>query len=197
MKDRTDDTGQASDEALIKGFLSGKAEDFNVLYGRYKRQLYSYLNRLVPGQHALADDLFQQTWLKALDQLPRYENRQKFLAWLMRIAHNLAMDHYRSLKSAGVQASSEEVDDKIFKGSDEPWREMDCGELGEALDFAMEQLPPELREVFLLRQDGIAFKEIAEIQNCSINTTLSRMQYALRKLRNNLAEWCGSKGVAK
>ena len=185
------------DEELIKGYLTGNAEDFNVLYERYKRQLYSYLNRLLPGRHDLVDDLFQQTWLKAIDKLGSYQNRQKFTAWLMRIAHNLAMDHFRSVKSSGESASVDEMADTLFKDDGEPWRDLDCEELGSALDFALQRLNPELREVFLLRQEDISFKEIAEIQGSSINTALSRMQYALRNLRKLLSEWRDSKGEAK
>ncbi len=185
------------DEELIKGFLAGDAEDFNVLYERYKRQLYSYLNRLLPGRHDLVDDLFQQTWLKAIDKLGGYQNRQKFTAWIMRIAHNLALDHFRSAKSAGESASVDELADTLSKEDAEPWRELDCAELGSALDFALEKLNPELREVFLLRQEDLSFKEIAEIQGSSINTALSRMQYAMRNLRKLLAEWRDSKGEAK
>ncbi len=194
MKDRDGQLETRPDEELIKGYLAGRAEDFNVLYERYKRQLYSYLNRLVPGQHALVDDLFQQSWLKALDQLKKYENRQKFMAWLMRIAHNLAMDHFRRARTAGEHSPSDEIADSLFKDDGEPWREMDCGELGDALDYALSQINPELREVFLLRQDDIPFKEIAEIQSCSINTALARMQYALKNLRRLLSEWRDSKG---
>ena len=185
------------DEELIKGFLSGNADDFNVLSERYKRQLYSDLNRVLPGRHALVDDLFQQTWLKAIDKLGGYQNKQKFVAWLMRIAHNLAMDFFRSVKSSGESVLVDDIAESLSQESGEPWRELDCEELGSALDFALEKLSPELREVFLLRQEDISFKEIAEIQNISINTALSRMQYALRNLRKLLSEWRESKGGAK
>jgi len=197
MKDRDEQLETRPDDELIRGYLAGRAEDFDVLYERYKRQLYSYLNRLVPGQHALADDLFQQTWLKAIDQLRRYENRQKFMAWLMRIAHNLAMDHFRRAKTAGEQTPSEEIEESLFKEDGEPWKELDCEELGSALDFALGQLNPELREVFLLRQEDMPFKEIAEIQSCSINTALARMQYALKNLRKRLVEWRETRGDGK
>ena len=185
------------DDELIKGYLAGRADDFNVLYERYKLQLYSYLNRLLPGRSALADDLFQQTWIKAVDQLGKYQNRQKFTAWLMRIAHNLAIDQFRSAKSAGEAVQVEELEDVLFKDGGEPWRDLHGNELSKALESALAELSPELREVFLLRQEDVSFKEIADIQGCSINTALSRMQYALRNLRKLLADWQEQGGTEK
>ena len=89
------DIDKSDDYSLIKLYLGGNAGQFDILYERYKRQIYSYLNKMLPGQSAAADDLFQQTWIKIIRQLPRYENKQRFLAWAMRIAHNLAIDHFR------------------------------------------------------------------------------------------------------
>ena len=68
----------------------------------------------------------------------------------------------------------------------EPWRTMDESELGNAIRKAVETLSPDQKEVFLLRQEGVSFKEIAEIQQCSLNTALARMQYALKKLKKQL-----------
>jgi RNA polymerase sigma-70 factor (ECF subfamily) len=174
------------DQILIEGFLNGKSSDFDVLYERYKRQLYSYLNRLIPEQAALVDDIFQQTWIKIINQLPKYRNEQKFLAWTIRIAHNLAMDHFRRNKKLEVQVPMEEKHEMMFKDTREPWQNMDRQELSNALSRALKRLSPELAEVFLLRQDEVGFKEIAEIQNCSVNTALGRMQYALKNLRKLL-----------
>jgi RNA polymerase sigma-70 factor (ECF subfamily) len=178
-----------SDDELISGYLNGETHDFNVLYERYKRQLYSYLNRLLPGQYALVDDIFQQTWMKIIHQLPKYKSRQRFLAWAMRIAHNLAIDHFRKGKYEDNSVSAEDRLKYVSEEKREPWRDMDMSELGQALSWALNQLNPELREVFLLRQDGLSFKEIAEIQDCSLNTALGRMQYALKNLQKLLTEW--------
>ena len=180
---------RTNDEQLIKGFLDGNCDDFNMLYERYKRQLYSYLNRLLPGQAALADDIFQQTWIKVVNELPRYKNKEKFLAWIMRIAHNMAVDHFRKFKHENNAVPIEDNQDVLFDKNSEPWRELDRESLSKALNWALDQLSPELKEVFILRQEGIAFKDIAEIQKSSINTVLGRMQYALKNLQELLSEW--------
>lgn len=191
----------AEDDILIKNFLDGDAESFNILYERYRKQLYSYLNRLLGGQSALADDIFQQTWLKVIDQLPRYRSSgKKTLAWLITIAHNLAMDHFRrNRKSSGdLTGDVAELEaSMVCDDASEPWRDMHRSELEQALNSALDELSPEFREVFLLRQDDVPFKDIAEIQECSINTVLARMQYALKKMRRCLAEWqnAGRNGV--
>jgi len=180
---------QVDDRELIARYLEDDdAAAFSQLYERYRKQLYAYLNRLLSGQQAVADDLFQQSWIRVVRQLPRYRHREKFLAWLMRIAHNLAMDHYRRHRH---ESSQEDFDNREWfsPGGDEPWRNLDRAELGRVLDGCIGKLPPEQREVFLLRQEEVAFREIAGIQDCSINTALGRMQYALRNLQRCLAGW--------
>ena len=183
---------EAPDMVLIEAYLDGDQAAFAALYGRYKRQLYAYLGRMIPQDPASVDDVFQQTWVRAIRRLPDYRNRELFLAWLMRIAHNLAVDLFRSGARRGEQSISDvdpETDMPLTKEGDTPSGRLDRRELGEAIDRAVQELPPELREVFLLRQDGVSFREIAEIQHCSINTSLARMRYALNKLRTSLSGW--------
>jgi len=177
-----------SDIELIEKYLDGDSASFDLLYERYKKQLYAYLNRLLPGQHALADDVFQNTWVKVIRQLPKYKDSQKFIGWAMRIAHNLAIDHFR--KSKHEVLSDDTESSRLFSViGNEPWRKLDNAELAEAIGGCVSKLKEEQREVFILRQDDLSFKEISEIQSCSINTALGRMQYAIRNLRNCMAEW--------
>ena len=188
------------DMVLIEAYLGGDQAAFATLYERYKRQLYAYLGRMIPQDPASVDDIFQQTWVRAIRRLPDYRNREMFLAWLMRIAHNLAVDLFRSGARRGEQSLSEvdpETDMPLTKDGDTPSGRLDRRELGEAIRQAVNELPPELREVFLLRQDGVSFREIAEIQHCSINTSLARMRYALNKLRASLAGWSDTKEESK
>ena len=184
---------ETDDFTLIKGYLAGNAGDFTALYERYKRPLYGYLNRMLNADRSQADDLFQQTWVKAIDQLPRYEHRQQFGAWLLRIAHNLAIDFFRKNgRLAKYEAGSQDESDNgidVADSREDPWRKMHREELENAIEMAVKNLSPELREVFLMRRENIAFKEIARIQGSSINTALARMQYALKNLRKTLAEW--------
>lgn len=182
-----------TDMELIRGYLQGDAASFEELYRKYRRQLYSYLNALFPGDPALADDLFQQTWIRVVDNLARYEERQLFLAYLMRIARNLAVDYCRKNKRYqrifAQEADGEETVADLPDYKDIPGKSMGNQELGTAIREALEKLLPEVREVFLMRMEEISFKEIAKLQNCSINTALSRMQYALKSLRKMLGDW--------
>jgi RNA polymerase sigma-70 factor (ECF subfamily) len=190
---KTNPTNDLDDQALIARYLHDEnADAFNQLYHRYRKQLYAYLNRLMAGRQAVADDVFQQTWIRVIHQLPRYRHREKFLAWLMRIAHNLAMDHYRRHRNEDCQDDFDQRE--IFSpAGDEPWRELDRSELGRAMDGCIARLCPEQREVFLLRQEDMPFREIALVQDCSINTVLGRMQYALRNLQKCLVGWKGKR----
>ena len=186
-----------NDAMLIKGYLAGNTEDFNTLYERYKRQLYAYLNRMLAGSGASPDDVFQKTWIKAIDNLPKYEHKQVFLAWLIRIAHNIAVDSFRKTARAGetvISLDSEDAPHEVAAQASEPWRDLQREELAKAIETALDELAPELREVFLMRRDDVPFKEIAKIQNCSINTALARMQYALKNLRRALSAWNEDRG---
>ncbi len=177
---------------LITAYTAGDAEAFDELYERYRRQLYAYLNRLLSGNRSQADDVFQQTWIKAIANLKKYQDRELFLGWLMRIAHNLTVDMFRKGARKNEQAISEtesEALESAAGSSASPAKAMDRQELADAIDSAVQELPGELREVFLLRQEDIPFREIAEIQNCSVNTCLARMRYALNALRSKLKDW--------
>ena len=179
---------ELSDIELIEKFLKQDMRAFDLLYGRYRNQLYAYLNRLLPGQYALVDDIFQNTWIKVIKQLPNYKHSNKFMGWVMRIAHNLTIDYFRKAKREVLSDDTESS--KLFAvAGSEPWRNLDNEELGEALAGCIAELKEEQREVFILRQDDFSFKEIAEIQSCSINTALGRMQYAVKNLRNCMATW--------
>ncbi|MCF7854083.1 MAG: sigma-70 family RNA polymerase sigma factor [Candidatus Pacebacteria bacterium] len=175
-----------TDGELIKHYRSGDEAAFETLYNRYRKPLYSYLNTMLPGQVEVVDDLYQRVWMRILDKLPAYRDRQKFISWAFRIAHNLAIDHFRS-ENRRREALSERITSKDSQPS--PDQTVDHDELMVALAKAVEDLPAEQREVFLLRRDGVSFKEIARIQATSINTALGRMRYAVARLRDALAEW--------
>lgn len=181
---------QVDDMTLIRNYLDGAAGAFDVLYDRYRLPLYAYLNRLLPGQTAQVDDIFQQTWIRAIDRLSTYRHEEKFSAWLMRIGHNFAIDFFRTSKRRGESSMDDGLETALSDSTDvSPWRELDSQELGEAIEQAVSELSPELREVFLLRREDVPFREIARIQSCSINTCLGRMQYALKQLRKSLNRW--------
>ena len=175
-------TGE-KDIELIRRCQKGDDSAFNALYARYRLQLFSYLNKLVPNDRSHIDDFFQQTWIKAINNFGRYNDQQKFLAWLCRIAHNQVMDFYRSQK--GI--STVEVDDNIATSHYESAAtEIDRSILEDAVEKAIQALSKEQKEVLELRREGKSFKEIATIQNTNLNTVLGRMHYAIEKLKGYL-----------
>lgn len=176
---------EIADKELIARYLAGDHHGFELLYERYRRPLYGYLNRMLPGQTATVDDLFQKTWLKVLRRLEGYVEQGTFFAWLLRIAHNTAMDHFRH---EGNQPTVELDEVQVAEERDLPWQSLSRAELLRAIEAAVAQLPPEQREVFLLRRRNVSFKDIAAIQECSLNTALGRMHYATKRLRQVLQE---------
>ncbi len=179
-------TTGSTDAQLISAYLDGDERAFEQLYSRYRLQLYSYLNRLVAGRPDVVDDLFQQTWMKGIDNLESYRDQQKFLSWLLRIAHNLAMDHFRR----GRRFEATEVTERIAdEGTAPPGENMDRQAVSEALNEAIAELAEPQREVVELRRQGVSFKEIAAIQETSINTVLGRMHYAVKRMQRRFADW--------
>ena len=179
-----------TDIELIEGYLSGNGRDFEELYARYKKLLYGYLNNMLPQQQSTVDDIFQQTWLKVIQKLPEYRCNNHFSAWMIRIGHNLTIDYFRKNKKFVNQISIDNEDAPDFPDKDKlVWDSMDQSDFEQALGQVLETLQEEQREVFMLRHNGVSFKEIAEIQNCSINTVLARMQYAIKNLKKNLVAW--------
>lgn len=178
---------ELSDKELIELYLAQDDAAFEILYSRYKNAVYSYLNKLIPGQTTLVDDLFQQAWMKVVKNMAKYQDKQTFLAWVIRIARNLSIDYFRKesrRKSTSLDSIDADVPDFGL-----PSVGIECGELGKAISEAVETLPADQKEVFVLRQQNVPFKEIAVIQETTLNTTLGRMHYAVNKLRGLLKDW--------
>ncbi len=174
-----------SDEALIRQCQDGSDGAFDQLYQRYRLPLFGYLHKLLPGRSDLSEDLFQQTWIRALRSLTRYQHQEKFLAWLCRIAHNLAMDHFRSQN----EAMTGELPPSLASSLPLPDAELSRKELSRELEHAIARLPPEQQDVIRLREEGMAFKDIARLRHISINTALGRMRYAVLNLRKFLSSY--------
>lgn len=173
------------DMELIRRCRIGDDAAFNVLYSRYRLQLYSYLNKLLPNDRSHIDDFFQQAWIKAFNSFGRYNDQQKFLAWLCRIAHNQVMDFFRRQKGASMV----EVDEHLPGGYESAEMEIDRAILEKAVEEAVEMLSTEQKQVLELRRVGKSFKEIAVVQNTSLNTVLGRMHYAVEKLKGFLVNY--------
>ena len=182
-----------SDRELLEAYRAGNPDAISVLISRHSQRVYDYIRMLVKDSD-LADDLFQETFVKAVRVIDqgRYTDQGRFLSWVMRIAHNQVIDHFRSQRKDHVINESEAGYDilgtqRLSEGSIE---ERMVGEQIEAdLRRLIEQLPDEQREVVKMRYYGnLSFKEIAEQTEVSINTALGRMRYALINLRKMIKE---------
>ena len=179
-----------NDKELIGRYENGDEHAFETLYYRYREPLFSYLNKLLPRQTSTVDDLYQQTWKKIIAALSRYQEHQKFLSWAIRIAHNVAIDYFRKNQKEILTDKEDMFERPSYKNM--PWQNLSKAELMEAVEQALQEISSDQREVFIMRQQGIAFKEIADIQDVGINTVLGRMRYAVDKLQLFLSEWKNS-----
>jgi RNA polymerase sigma-70 factor (ECF subfamily) len=183
---------QPSDEELVTAYLEEDDEQaFQRLVERHQDRIFGYLMGMVKDR-AVANDLFQETFervIKAMQgQRGSYDPQGQWLSWVMSIARNAAIDHTRRQKK-WKEVPQEEDDGRSFWDTledDSPYadEQLHRAEQREWLDEHIEQLAPEQREVLLLRQEtDLTFREIAELQDVSINTALGRMRYALKNLR--------------
>ncbi len=175
------------DAELIRAYQNGEAEAFAALVRKYERPLFTFLLRLV-GNRQSAEDLFQDTFLRVLRALPKYQEDGHFSGWLFGIANNLAVDLLRRTR---VRRSYFFNDDEAltaaidYHGAADA--EVERAEIMRLVEAALQQLPEKQRQVFLLRQHGdLSFKEIAELLGEPLNTVLSHMHYAVTKLRKLL-----------
>lgn len=177
-----------SDDMLVQVYMEGKDSAFDELLARNQQQLFDFILALTRDKDK-ADDLFQETFIRAIVKMKdgQYFNQGKFLYWLMRIARNLLIDDVRKQKKGqAVNISDDELLTVIDCGH--PYKSREdmlvaeelCGHMRQLMDL----LPDEQREVVLMRYyQGLQFKDIAEITNVSINTSLGRMRYAIRNMR--------------
>ena len=181
----------AEDAKWLAAYKDGDPEALGRLVEKYKRPLFGFILKFSEGRED-ADEVFQEVWVRAIKNMNRYRQKN-LLSWLFRIAHNLMIDRVRRRKpvcSLDAQASDDglQLHERLAAPVLNPATVMGGRDLGASIDAAVALLPVDQREVFWLRmQAGLPFKEIAKIQKCSINTALARMQYAVSKLRKELA----------
>ncbi|MBI2267196.1 MAG: sigma-70 family RNA polymerase sigma factor [Armatimonadetes bacterium] len=165
------------DDILIQNYLSGDDRAFDDLYQRYRRRLFSWLVKCVQDRR-LAEELFQETFLRIIRFLPQYKPQEKFSHLLFRVAHRLVLDAVRKNKKDRGVLSLMDVTEPAAKSE------------SQGLEEAIQRIPKEQRAViFLSEYAGFTFSEIARITGCSINTALGRMRYGLLNLRKILKEW--------
>lgn len=179
------------DSILVRNYIDGNEKAFEVLVMRHKDKIHRYIYLKVKD-HLLAEDIFQETFIKVIRtiKLGSYNEDGKFLPWVMRIAHNLIIDHFRKANKVRMisETSSKSEDFNIFSTlALEDLNVQDqitLDELKNQMVNLIEHLPDSQRGILKQRifQD-LSFKEIADMENISINTALGRMRYALINLR--------------
>lgn len=176
-----------SDQELVKQYLAGQEKALHILINRHQEKLFTSIYLLVKDR-ALAEDIFQDAFVKIIATLKsgKYNEEGKFIQWASRIARNLVIDHFRRSNKMPFISDSEgnDVFDyiNVHEGNQED--QMIINERDSKVRRMIEKLPPEQREVLVLRHYAdMSFKDIATLTNVSINTALGRMRYALNNLR--------------
>lgn len=185
------------DHLLVAQAQQGDLASFDALVTRHRGRIFAMIRNMI-HQEADAWDLSQEVFIKAWQALPRFEARARFSTWLYRIAHNLVCDWTRKHRIESVG----ELNDEIFgreridarssttpAGGDSPADSLSHQELRHKIEAALDKLSPEHRQVVVLKDaQGLAYKEIADIMECSIGTVMSRLFYARQKLQSLLKD---------
>jgi RNA polymerase sigma-70 factor (ECF subfamily) len=177
-----------NDNELVQRFIKGDQDSLEILIVRHKSRVFSYILLIVKNQE-LAEDIFQETFIKVIRSLKRgkYIDNGKFVSWVLRISHNLIIDHFRKEKLNGT-ISNDSSDIDIFnsqKFAEETIEDkMVTAQILYEVKCLISELPEDQQQVIHMRHYlGLSFKEIAEQTDVSINTALGRMRYALINLR--------------
>ncbi|MCK9168269.1 MAG: sigma-70 family RNA polymerase sigma factor [Bacteroidales bacterium] len=182
-----------TDQELVKRYLSGDTVSLENLISRHKNKVFAYILMVVKDRD-LADDIFQDTFVKVIHTLRNgsYKEEGKFVQWVMRIAHNLIIDHFRKSKRIPVvDNGSEDYDILSTIGLSDPSVEefLVTAQIHNDIRELIELLPEEQKQVLKMRHYAdMSFKDIAEQTDVSINTALGRMRYALINLRKIIQE---------
>ena len=176
-----------TDQVLVQNYLSGNQSSFEILLNRHKDRIYAFIMSKIKNRD-ITEDIFQDTFIKVINSLQKgkYNEQGKFLPWMMRIAHNLVIDHFRKQSKMRMVRSTDEYDIFNLLDSDSATieQEMIITQVKTDLKLLIKQLPEDQKEVLNMRYfEEMSFKEIAELTGVSINTALGRMRYALINIR--------------
>lgn len=181
-------TEELSDNSLVKQFVDGDQAAIEILISRHKKRVFTYIVLIVKNHH-LAEDIFQDTFIKVIRSLKtgKYTENGKFVSWVLRISHNLIIDHFRKEKLL-CTTSNDDSNIDLFnsqKYSEENIEDrLVFEQITSDVRLLIEELPDDQRQVIMMRHfQGLSFKEIADLTDVSINTALGRMRYALINLR--------------
>jgi RNA polymerase sigma-70 factor (ECF subfamily) len=181
-----------SDSELIRAYRGGDEQAFEILLTRHQERVYTKIHFIVRDSD-LANDLFQDTFIKVLGLLKagKYIEEGKFLPWILRIAHNMAIDHFRRNKKMKMVRSREDFDVFSILDTGETHIEdkLVTDQINSDVRDLIEHLPEDQQAVVRMRMyQDLSFKEIAESTGVSINTALGRMRYAVINLRKIIDE---------
>lgn len=182
-----------NDTTLIAEFLSGNSNSFSILLDRYQKRVYGFIFSKV-NDPDLADDIFQDAFIKVVKslRLGKYNDEGRFLSWVIRIAHNLIMDHYRKINRLPKHESKIEnfdVLDRLVEQGNSIEETIIETQIQSDLSTLIEELPDNQKKVLRMRlYQEMSFKEIGDHTGVSINTALGRMRYAVINLRKMIKE---------
>ena len=182
----------ASDSTLVAQYNKGSEKAFEQLVHRHKSKVYTTIYLIVKDS-CVAEDLLQDTFIKAVTTIKsgRYNDEGKFLPWILRIAHNLAVDYFRRERRYPtiILEDGSNVFNALDFAEDSAEAVQIKKETHERLREVIQLLPDQQREVLMMRHYGeMSFQEIADATGVSINTALGRMRYALINLRKHLSK---------
>lgn len=178
---------QFDDSALVRDYISGDERALEVLINRHNQRISSFIYSKVLDRD-VTEDIFQDTFIKVIKTLKKgnYSEEGKFLPWVMRIAHNLIIDHFRKSKRLPKFEGGEDFNIFSVIGDDKlnVERQLIKDQIDSDLGMLIDELPDDQREVLIMRiYKDMSFKDISECTGVSINTALGRMRYALINLR--------------
>ena len=182
-----------SDQELLGRYLQGDRSAISSLIEKYSRRVRDYIRMMVKDTD-VADDIFQETFIKAVRVIDegRYADNGKFLSWVLRIAHNQVIDHFRAGRAAatvGESSAGYNILGNMRFAERTVEESIEAEQTSAEVRALVEELPDEQREVVMLRYySGLSFKEIAEQTGVSINTALGRMRYALINMRKMIKD---------
>jgi RNA polymerase sigma-70 factor (ECF subfamily) len=178
---------QKSDALLVKDYVSGDESALATLIKRHESKIYGFIYSKILDRD-VSNDIFQDTFIKVIKTLKTssYNEEGKFLPWIMRIAHNLIIDHFRKSKKMPLFRETEEF--SIFSIMSDDSLTIENKIIADQVEIdirkIIEELPADQKEVLVMRMyQDMSFKEISELTGVSINTALGRMRYALMNMR--------------
>ena len=176
-----------SDKELVSRYVEGDNYSFEILLSRHKNRVFAFIMSKIKNKE-ISDDIFQDTYVKVVNSLQKgkYNEEGKFLPWVMRIAHNLVIDHFRRQKKMQMIRSNNDFDifDVIKDSKINADEKLIKDQILNDLNLLIDKLPNDQKKVLKMRYyEELSFKKISEHFDISINTALGRMRYALINLR--------------